>query len=85
MKITDGTLEPETDNDVALGTASKAFAQVRASDAGAFYVGASGGVSQTIQVVQGVTPLMGPGGTVVGIDVTPLNIEIKGGIITRVY
>ena len=85
MKITDGTLEPETDNDVALGTLTKAFAQVRASDAGAFYVGASGGVSQTIEYVTDVVPIMGPGATVIGIDVQRANIEVKGGIITRVY
>jgi len=85
MKITDGTLEPETDNDVALGTLTKAFAQVRASDAGAFYVGASGGVSQTIEYVTDVVPIMGPGGFMIGVDVQRANIEVKGGIITRVY
>tara|TARA_R100001594_G_scaffold23236_4_gene45104 strand:- start:17488 stop:25419 length:7932 start_codon:yes stop_codon:yes gene_type:complete len=85
MKITNGTLEPETDNDISLGTSSKGFSAIKAAEAGAFYVGASGGISQTIQVVNGVTPLMGPGGTIVGLDVTQLNIEIKGGIITRVY
>ena len=85
MKITDGTLEPETDNDITLGTSTKGFSQVRVSDGAAYYVGASGGVTQDVQVVNGVVPLMGPGGTVVGIEVTQVTLEIKGGIITRVY
>ena len=59
-----------------------------------YFVGASGGVSETIEFVTGVTPtttIIDPGGViggpftlVTGITETKKSLEIKGGIITRI-
>jgi hypothetical protein len=84
MKVTDGTLEPETNNDIALGTATKGFSQVRVADGGAYYIAASGGITQDIQICTNVDVVMNPmTGAIEGVNPSYATLQIKGGIIVR--
>ena len=83
FKLTDGTIEPLVNNDLTLGTATKGFSQIRAADGAAFYVGASGGITEDVQYLADIDIVLGPGGSVVAVNKTYATLQIKGGVIVR--
>ena len=83
IKITDGTIEPITNNDVGLGTASKGYNIAHLADGAAYHVGASGGITEDIPYIAAVNVVQDPSGVIIAVDVTPATLQIKGGIIVR--
>ena len=83
IKITDGTIEPITNNDVGLGTASKAYSIAHLADGAAYHVGASGGITEDIPYVANINVVTDPAGAILAIDVTNATLQVKGGVIVR--